>query len=215
MALLVLSCLASTLAAQTPLPATAEAYVKQFEASYRDVRSLRADFSQTYTTGGRTRTDSGRVDFARGGLMRWDYTRPTQKLFISDGKNVSLYIPEEHQLTRTPVKSSEDYRVPFELLLNRPNLHRVFARVEWADGALPHDPGDHVLHAFPKKEFAQDYTDVLIALDPQFDIRTLVVNYPDHSRMEFRFDQIERNLPLARSLFHFTPPAGTEIIDQH
>ena len=106
---------------QTPSPSTAtDAYVQQFESSYRDVRSLRADFTQTYTLGGRPpRIEAGRVAFARGGLMRWDYQRPTEKLFVSDGKQVSLYIPEEHQLTRTSMKSSEDFRVPFELLLTQ------------------------------------------------------------------------------------------------
>ena len=153
--------------------------------------------------GGKTRIESGRVAFARGGLMRWDYRGPTKKLFISDGKQVSLYIPEEHQLTRASAKSSEDFRVPFELLLTRLNLRRVFSRVEMADAALDHDPADHVLRAFPKKEFAEEYTDVLIELGPQFDMRRLVVNYPDHSRMDFRFDHIERNPPLPRSLFQF------------
>ncbi len=210
-----LFCLPSPLPAQTPAPTTAAAYVQQFESSYRQVERLRAEFTQTYTLGARTRVEVGRVSFARGGLMRWDYQRPTEKLFISDGKHVSLYIPEEHQLTRTDMKSSEDFRVPFELLLTRLNLRRVFARVEMADAALDHDPGDHVLRAFSKKEFAEDYTDVLIELSPQFDMRRLVVNYPDHSRMEFGFDHIERNPPLPRSLFQFIPPAGTEIIDEH
>jgi outer membrane lipoprotein carrier protein len=200
------------LRAQTP--PSADAYVQQFESSYHDVRSLRADFTQTYTLGGRTRIEAGNVAFARGGLMRWDYQRPTPKLFVSDGKQVSFYIPEDHQLTRAPLKSSEDYRVPFELLLTRLNLRKVFARVEMADAALEHDPADHVLRAFPKKEYAADYTDVLIELDPQFDMRRLVVNYPDHSRMEFRFDHIERNPSLPHSLFQFIAPAGTEIIDQ-
>jgi outer membrane lipoprotein carrier protein len=199
--------------AQSPPPPAADSYVHQFESSYHDVQSLRADFTQTYTVGTRTRIEAGSVAFARGGLMRWDYRRPEQ-LFLSDGKQVSLYVPEDHQLTRTPMKSSEDFRVPFELLLTRLNLRRVFARVEMADAALDHDPADHVLRAFPKKEFAEDYTDVLIELGPEFDMRRLIVNYPDQSRMEFRFDHIERNPPLPRSLFQFTPPAGTEIIDE-
>jgi outer membrane lipoprotein carrier protein len=147
--------------------------------------------------------------------MRWDYERPSEKLFVSDGKQVSLYIPDEHQLTRSALKASDDYRVPFELLLSRLNLKKVFARVELADGALDRDPPDHVLRAYPKKEFSEDYSDVLIEVDAQFDIRRLVVNYPDHSRMEFRFDHIERNPALSPTLFRFTPPAGTEVIDQH
>jgi outer membrane lipoprotein carrier protein len=201
------------LPAQTP--PSADAYVQQFEASYHDVRSLRADFTQTLTSGGRTRIEAGRVAFERGGLMRWDYQRPAPKLFVSDGKLASLYIPDERQLTRTPLKASEDFRVPFELLLSRLNLRRVFARVELADGAFEHHPANHVLRGFPKKEFAEDYTDVLMELDPNFDVRKLVVNYPDHSRMEFQFDHFDRNPALPQSLFHFTPPAGTEVIDQH
>lgn len=203
------------LRAQTPPPSSADAYVKEFESSYHEVRSLRAEFSQTYTLGARTRIEAGTVILARGGLMRWDYQRPTPKLFLSDGKEVSLYVPEEHQLTRSSMKASEDFRVPFELLLTRLNLRRVFARVEMADAALEHDPADHVLRAYPKKEFAEDYTNVLIELGPQFDIQRLVVNYPDHSRMDFRFDHIDRNPPAPRLLFQFKPPAGTEIIDQH
>jgi outer membrane lipoprotein carrier protein len=206
--------LAGALRAQAPAP-TSDAYVQQFEASYRQVRSLRAQFTQTYTAGGRTRVETGRVAFERGGLMRWDYQTPEDKLFVSDGKEVQLYIPDAHQVTRSSVKMSEDFRVPFELLLTRLNLHKVFSRVELDDVGLDHAPGDHVLQAFPKKEFAEDYQSVLIELDPQFDIRRLVVNYPDHSRMDFRFEHIERNPPLPRSLFQFTPPAGTEIIDQH
>jgi len=198
----------------TETPTPVEAYVQQFESSYREVRSLRADFTQTYALGGRTRIESGAVCFARGGLMRWDYKRPSEKLFLSDGKHLLLYIPAEKQLTRSPVKSSEDIRVPFRLLLTRLNLRRVFARFEFAD-EVGHDPADRVLRAYPKKEYAEDYQDVLIELSAQFDVRRLVVNYADHSRMEFRFEHLERNPQLLRSLFQFTPPPDTEIIDQH
>jgi outer membrane lipoprotein carrier protein len=199
-------------ATETPTPV--EAYVEQFELSYREVRSLRADFTQTYALGGRTRIESGVVCFARGGLMRWDYKRPSEKLYLSDGKHLLLYIPAEKQLSRSPVKSSDDIRVPFGLLLTRLNLRRVFARFEFAD-EVAHDLADHVLRAYPKKEYAEDYQDVLIELSAQFDVRRLVVDYADHSRMEFRFEHLERNPPLPQSLFQFTAPPDTEIIDQH
>ncbi len=191
-----------------------EDYVRAFESSYRSVRSLRADFTQTYEMGGRTRSESGTVTFARGGLMRWDYGQPQQKLFLSDGKHLLLYVPEEKQLTRSPVKSSEDIRVPFRLLLSRLNLRRVFAKIEFADAALQHDPDDRVLRAFPKKGFEEDYQQVLMELTPGFDIRRLVVIYPDGTSMKFSFDRIVRNTQVSHTLFRFTPPPGTEVIDQ-
>jgi chaperone LolA len=155
------------------------------------------------------------VYFARGGLMRWDYQRPQSKLFFSDGKTLELYVPEEKQLTRTALKASDDIRVPFRLLLSRLDLRRVFSRIEFAPDALQHPTEDRVLRGYPKKAFQEDYRQVLMEVSPEFDIRRLLVTLPDQSTMEFDFDHIERDVPLGRSLFQFTPPPGTEVIDQH
>ena len=191
-----------------------DTYLRPFESSYRGIQTIRADFTQTYVSGDRTRTESGVVYFARGGLMRWDYRRPQPKLFLADGKTLVLYIPEEKQLTRSPLKASDDIRIPFRLLLSRLDLRRVFSRLEFAPDALQHDPADRVLRAYPKKGYEEDYQQVLMVISPQFDIHRLVVILPDRSSMEFSFDRIARNVPLSRSLFRFIPPPGTEIIDQ-
>jgi outer membrane lipoprotein carrier protein len=196
-------------------PDLLEEYVRQFESSYHAVRTIRADFTQTYVSGARTRIESGVVYFARGGLMRWDYQRPQAKLFLSDGKTLMLYIPAEKQLSRSPLTASDDIRVPFRLLLSRLELRRAFSRLEFAPDALAHQPGDRVLRAYPKKAFQGDYQQVLMVVSPQFDIRRLRVIFPDQSTMEFSFDHIGRNAPVSRSLFRFTPPPGTEVIDQH
>ena len=188
--------------------------VRQFESSYRNVRTLQADFTQTYVMGGRVRRESGTVYFERGGRMRWDYQRPNRKLFISDGRHLLLYVPQEKQATRSSVKSSEDFRVPFRLLLSRLDLRKVFSRFEFADDVLKHGPAVRVIRAYPKKKFEQDYREVLLALSPDFDIRQLQIVYADNSRMEFKFNEIKRNIPLHQSLFHFTPPPGVEVIDQ-
>ena len=191
-----------------------EEYVHQFESSYHTVRTIRADFTQTYVSGSRTRIESGVVYFARGGLMRWDYQRPQAKLFLSDGKSLLLYIPEEKQLTRSPLKASDDIRVPFRLLLSRLDLRRVFSRLEFAPDALDHQPADRVLRAYPKKGFEEEYRQVLMVVSPDFDIRRLLILLPDQSSMDFSFDHIARNAPVSRGLFRFTPLPGTEIIDE-
>ena len=196
-------------------PATALAqYVRALESSYRGVQTLRAEFTQTHTWGGRSRVEAGTVYFARGGAMRWDYREPKSKLFLASGKHLILYVPEERQLTRSAVKSSEDVRVPFRLLLSRLSLRKVFSRIEFADAALAAQPGNRILRAFPKGGQDEAYTEVLLEVTPTFDIRRLVVFYPDRSRMEFTFDHIERNVALSPTLFRFTAPPGTEVIDQ-
>ena len=189
-------------------------YVHAFELSYRGVRTLRAEFTETSSAFGRTRQESGRVYLERGGKMRWEYDGPATKLFISDGKELLLYVPGEKQLTRTPLKSSDALQVPLGLLLSRLNLRRMFSKIEFADQGLEPDSGDRVLRAYPRHGYEAEYQNALIELAPNFDIRRLRILYPDGSTMQFTFRRIERNAALAPSLFQFTPPAGTEVIQQ-
>src|SRR2546428_8922202 len=51
-------------------------YLRKFESSYSNVRSLRAQFTQSYDWGGRRRVESGTVAFARSGQTLRDAQRP-------------------------------------------------------------------------------------------------------------------------------------------
>ena len=201
-------------AAAGPVEPPLDQYIRQFEASYRGVRTLRADFTQQYSEWDRNRIESGDVYFARGGRMRWEYQKPEEKLFLSDGKDVLLYVPSEKQLTRTPLKESGDVRVPFDILVSHLNLRRAFSKIEFVESARPMQPGDHVLRAYPKHGYEEIYRDVVVELTPAFDIRRLAVSYPDGTSMEFTFEHISRNVPVQPSMFEFTAPPGTEVIQQ-
>ena len=198
-------------AAQLPL----DQFIQKVQKSYHDVHALRAGFTQTREAQGETRIESGTVVFARGGRMRWDYSTPIQKLFLSDGKEVLLYLPAEKQLNRSSVKASEDFRVPFRLLLSRLDLSKVFSKFEDAGDAPQNASDDRVIRAFPKDGEKEGYKSVLIEFNPQMDIRRLAITYTDNSVMKFEFKGIQRNPELPASLFHFTPPPGTEIIAQN
>jgi outer membrane lipoprotein carrier protein len=205
----------SAVATATAATPTLGDYVRQFEASYRGVRTLRATFTQEYSEWDRKRrVESGDVYLARGGKMRWEYQQPEQKLFVSDGKDVLLYVPSQKQLTRTPIKESGDVRVPFEILVSHLNLRRAFSKIEFADSVHPVEPGDRMLRAYPKQGYEEVYRDVVVELTPAFDIRRLAVSYPDGTSMEFTFDRISRNVPVQPSMFEFTPPEGTHVIQQ-
>lgn len=213
--LLAAVCAASALAATASDSARSlDELVRGIESRYRSVRTLRLAFTQTYQWGGRTRVESGTAYFARGGLMRWDYAEPQSKLVVSDGKRLWLYIPEEKQVTRSTMKTNEDARVPFPLLVSHFDLHRIFSKIEWADNALKPEPGNRVLRGIPKRGYQEEYSEVLMEVTPSLDIRRLVIFYPDRSVMEFKFDNIQQNVALASRLFTFAPPAGAEVIDQ-
>src|SRR5215471_774200 len=145
LALLGMTSACPLLAVGGPLNISVEQYVHAFESSYHGVNTLRADFTQTYTSGGRTRVESGTVSLAKGGRMRWDYREPEAKLFVSDGKELSLYVPAEKQVSRSAAKATEDFRTPLGVLLSRLSLRKVFSKVEFADQALHAEVGNRVL----------------------------------------------------------------------
>ncbi len=188
-------------------------FITEVQKSYHDVQAIRADFTQTYDSGGGSRVESGTVVFARGGRMRWDYREPEKKVFLSNKKEVLLYLPEQSQLNRSSVKESEDYRVPFRLLLSRVDLRKVFSRFEDVNGQFKHPAEDRVIMAYPRHAEKIGYKHVVLEFDPQMDIRRLVITYSDNSVMKFVFSHIARNPRLTASMFELTPPPGTQVIN--
>lgn len=188
-------------------------FITRVEKSYRNIKSLEADFVQTYSAGGRVQTESGRVILARGGLMRWEYRQPERKLFLSDGKNVELYLPAEKQIEKSSVKASDDYRIPFRLLLSRLDLRKYFSRIESEANGPKQLSGDRTIFGTPKGGKNRPYDKVLIEFDPALDIRRLVITYRDESVMTFVFSHIVRNPLVREGMFRFSPPAGTAIIN--
>src|SRR5262249_5774826 len=68
--------------------------INALQTKYNKLSSLAADFTQVYTPpGGRAKRESGRLLLKKPGKMRWDYTTPETKLFISDGKWLYEYVP--------------------------------------------------------------------------------------------------------------------------
>jgi outer membrane lipoprotein carrier protein len=191
-----------------------DALVDGIDRRYHDVWTLKTEFTQTYVWGDTTRKERGTAYFARGGLMRWEYREPRDKLVVADGKRMWLYIPQEKQVTQSAFNPEDDPRVPFPLLLSHFNLHKVFSKIEFADQALKAAPGDRVLRGYARHGYEDLYSQVLIEVTPTLDVKRLVVFYPDRSAMEFAFENMEKNLPLTRTLFAFTPPPGSEVIKQ-
>jgi outer membrane lipoprotein carrier protein len=198
----------------SPASVSIEQYVREFELSYSHVRTLQADFAQSFFAWGRTRKESGTVYLARGGKMRWVYHDPEEKIFLTRGKQVLLYLPGERQLRISSLRAMEDAPVPLDVLLSHIQLGRFFSRIEFADQALEAARGDRVIRGYPKEKFRRAFRSCLLELSPSLDVRKLVVFYPDNTTMQFVFSHIQRNVPLNPSLFIFSPPPGTEIIHQ-
>lgn len=80
----------------------------EIQKVYRELSSLRFDFSQLTRTGLRNRPGKGNAVFIRmadpekPGIMRWNYTQPDQQVILNDGNNLSIYTRKDQQLLITP-----------------------------------------------------------------------------------------------------------------
>jgi outer membrane lipoprotein carrier protein len=184
--------------------------INGLQAKYNKLTSLSADFTQIYNAPGeRTRRESGHLLLKKPGRMRWDYTTPENKLFVSDGKVIYEYAPAEKFATKTPVKESDDLRAPFMFLLGRGNLRRDFKRIELATES-PIKAGNKVLRMIPKR--TQGFRVLVIEIEPgSMQISRLSLIDSGGGRSDFLFANVRENTPTSETQFTFKPPAGVEV----
>src|SRR5215470_13557911 len=77
---------------------------------YNHLRTLQADFTETYRGAGADRVEAGTLWLKKPRKMRWEYRSPKGKLFVSDGKAVWFYLPGERQVRKTNPKQLDDLR---------------------------------------------------------------------------------------------------------
>ena len=72
------------------------------QQKYDRVKDFTADFTHTYEGGvlKKKSTERGTVQIKKPGRMRWEYTAPEKKTFVSDGRKIYSYIPADKQVIR-------------------------------------------------------------------------------------------------------------------
>lgn len=184
--------------------------INGLQAKYNQISSLAADFTQIYNAPGqKSRRESGHLLLKKPGKMRWDYTAPEPKLFISDGKWLYEYVPAEKYASRTAIKESGDMRAPFAFLLGRGNLRRDFKTIELARES-PVRAGNTVLRMVPKR--AADFRELVLEIEPgTLRIARLTLIESGGARSDFLFSNVQENAPAGPAQFVFKAPAGVEV----
>jgi outer membrane lipoprotein carrier protein len=194
-------------AAQTDVHAIAD----KVDQRYNRMQTLQAQFAETYTGAGMKRTESGTLELKKPGRMRWNYTEPHPKMFLTDGATAWFYVPGERQARRAAVKDIGDLRSPLRYLLGKTKLEKEFAGLEVANGAKPETAGNIVLRGIPKG-MQERVSQTLLEVTPEGLITRIVVEELDGSVTEFRFLQQRENVQIADQQFKFTPPPGVEVV---
>jgi outer membrane lipoprotein carrier protein len=205
--------------------------VRLLESRYRDVKTLKAVFLQTYRDGrSGIQAESGTVYFSRPGRMRWEYESPETKLFIADGKTVWFFVPADHTVTRSAMKESDDWRTPLALLTRKANLSQLCERITVAPSPRG-TTGQAVLSCIPRgtklpKSSKEDppeegilspapYDRVFLTMDSTTgDLADVRILQQDGVQLEFHFGQWEQGLPMEQAMFRFHPPPGVTVLDE-
>src|SRR5437868_3990152 len=92
------------------------------------IRDFTTDFTHVYQGGVLRKqiTERGRLLVKKPGKMRWDYTTPEQKEFVSDGMKMYSYIPEDKQVIVSSVPRDDDASTPALFLAGKGSLTHDF-----------------------------------------------------------------------------------------
>src|SRR5208283_6223026 len=171
------------------------ALASKVDQRYDHMRTLEAQFTETYTGAGMSRTESGTLLMKKPGRMRWDYDQPRPKLFLTDGSTAWFYVPGERQARRTPVKQLDDLRSPLRYLLGKAKLEKELDGLSLAPDAKPISPDDMMVGGVPKG-MRERVAQTLLEITPDGLISRIVVEELDGSVTEFRFLHQKGNVEL-------------------
>jgi chaperone LolA len=179
---------------------------------YNHLQTLQADFTEIYRGSGADRVESGTLSLKKPRKMRWEYRSPKEKLFISDGEVVWLYLPTEKQLRKTTLKKLDDLRSPLAFLLGKTKLEKELRGLSKAVDQTPMEPANTVLRGIPEA-MAGQLSEVQLEITPSHQIARIVLVDVDGASTEFRFSNWKENQQLSLALFRFTPPPGVESVE--
>ena len=208
---LVLAVLAVAVAAQdTALPPAAD-IATALQRKYDTIRDFTADFTQRYEGGVLRRKsvpERGTVFVKKPGRMRWNYKAPEEKVFVSDGTSIQLYVPADKQVIVSEVPGDDQATSAVLFLMGKGNLPRDF-NVTYGPGATE---STYVLRLDPRKRQAE-YDWLQVTIDRKsFQIRELTAGDQQGGRSTFQFTNFKENTGVSDKTFAFTPPRGTDVV---
>jgi outer membrane lipoprotein carrier protein len=194
--------------------ASLDGLLKGVETRYNRAKTLQVLFHEEYTPPGpgggpARRSESGRLMLRKPGRMRWDYSQPKGKLFISDGKDMWLYTPAENRVEKMKLQESDDMRAPLAFLLGKLNFEKEFRNLQ----ARPEGAGAGTRITAEPKSANLPYSAVEFVVTAENRIREVKVTGFDNSILDFTFDEESLDPPLDGKLFQFLAPPGAEVVE--
>ncbi len=200
--------LAAAATAPTPAGDSLDEVVRHLQAHYDATTDFTADVIHEIEMAslGKTTRSHGKVYFKRPGRMRWELTNQEEQLIIADGDSLWVYQPKDKQVYKASFSQAFRSTTPVSFLTGIGRLREDFEVS--ADGS-----SDDIvyLRLVPKK--GAEIGTLRLGIDRNtYDVREAEIHDPLGNATRLTFSNIKRDVGLDDSLFHFTIPPGTEVI---
>lgn len=195
--------------AQSSTPSAAEV-AAALQRRYNTVRDFSADFTHQHTGGvlRRKLVEQGTLQVKKPGMMRWEYEPPDEKLFVSNGKRLYFYDPENNQVTISEVPQGDQPASAAQFLSGRGNIMRDFD-VSFIEAGAPDTYGLKLEPKTPQNEY--DWLEIVVDR-ATLQIRSLTAVEKQGARSTFLFSRFKENIGLSHNTFEFVIPRGAEVI---
>jgi outer membrane lipoprotein carrier protein len=145
------------------------------------------------------------------GKMRWEYTTPEKKTFVSDGVRLYSYVPADKQVIVSRVPQSDTTTTPVLFLAGQGNLIRDFS-VSDVDAPKGSADGTRALKLVPRMS-QPDFDWLVLAVDPAtLTLRGLESVDAQGGTSSFFFTNLKENVGLTDKDFAFTIPRGVDVV---
>ena len=209
LAVLAVTLMPLSIGAQAGQPSP-DALARSVQQRYGKVRDFSADFVHTYRGGvlRKQATERGTVAVKKPGRMRWVYTAPEKKTFVSDGAKIYSYIPQDRQVIVSDVPTDDEAPTAVMFLAGKGDVTRDFTASYGAGGPA----GTLPLKLVPKR-VERDYDALVLFLDPAtLQIRALTTTDRQGGESTFTFSNMKENQGLSDKEFAFRIPRGVDVI---
>ncbi|HKY20229.1 MAG TPA: outer membrane lipoprotein chaperone LolA [Vicinamibacterales bacterium] len=203
--------LTSSVVSQAQSP-TADAVARDVQQKYDRIKDFSADFVHSYRGGilKQQATERGRLFVKKPGKMRWEYTAPERKLFVSDGRKIYSYIPQDKQVVVSTMPQGDQAPTPALFLTGNGNIARDF-NVAF-DNVADAPAGSLSLKLTPRKR-EPEYESLTLVVDSKtLNLRMLITVDTQGGRSSFAFTNLKENVGLADSPFVFQMPRNVEVV---
>ena len=181
--------------------------IETLRSFVRDVKSGRAQFTQTVTSpdGAKKKSSNGSFEFSRPNRFRFAYGKPFEQTIVGDGEKVWIYDADLNQVSSRKLGNALG-ATPVALLAGG-SLDKDFDLAN-----LPPNDGLEWAEAKPKAKDGA-FQSVRVGFKGK-DLAAIEILDSFGQKSLLRFTAFVANAAVEADAFRFTPPPGADVIEQ-